>query len=115
MNPLHGKKTFAILLLVALLAAGCTHSHVIRVNLVNHSDRRLQNIIVDYPGATFGVPSLDPGKTFQYAIKPSENGILKIEFTDAQGKIKRFPGPAVAKNQEGAMEIQLTPEGVQAM
>jgi hypothetical protein len=96
------------LVVTALLLAGCSHSRVIKVNLINTSAEKLSNIIVDYPSATFGIPSLAAGKTFQYTIKPTENGAMDIEFTDAQGKIRRFPGPAIRKDDEGTMEIRLT-------
>lgn len=99
------------LFVMALLLAGCTHSHVIKVSVANVSADKLSNIIVDYPSATFGIPSLAPGKIFQYTIKPTENGVMKIEFTDAQGKIRRFPGPTVRKDDERTMEIRLTQEG----
>jgi hypothetical protein len=95
--------------LVALfLLAGCSHSHVIKVNVINNSTDKLSNIIIDYPTATFGIRSLAPEKTFQYSIKPTDSGALKIEFTDAQGKIKNFPGPSVHKDDEGTIEIRLT-------
>ena len=96
------------LVVAALLLAGCSHSRVIKVNVINTSADKLANIIVDYPSATFGIPSLAAGKTFQYTIKPTENGAMKIEFTDAQGKIRRFPGPEVRKDDEGTLDIRLT-------
>jgi hypothetical protein len=107
-------KTVRVALLMLLLLAGCTRSHVIKVNVVNNSADKLSNIIIDYPSATFGIPSLAPGKIFQYTIKVTENGAMKIEFTDAQGKTKRFPGPAVSKDDEGTMEIKLTQDAAVA-
>jgi hypothetical protein len=94
--------------LALLLLGGCSHSRVIKVSLMNNSTETISNIVIDYPSAAFGIRSLASGKTIQYVIKPTENGALKIEFTDAQGKIKRFPGPAVRKDDEGTMEIRLT-------
>jgi hypothetical protein len=90
-----------------LIAIGC-RSHVINVRLVNESSEPVSVIIVDYPGATFGVNSLAPGKSFQYRFKPTDNGPLKIQFTNAQGVIHNVNGPAVEKNQEGGMEIMFT-------
>src|SRR5207245_9449829 len=101
-------------LLALLLLAGCSHSRVIKVNVINNSPDKIANIIIDYPSATFGIPLLAAGKTFQYVIKPTENGVLKIAFTDAQGKVKRFPGPAVRKEYEGIMEIRLTQDAAVA-
>ena len=90
-----------VALLALLLLVGCSHSRVIKVNVINSSADKISNIIIDYPSATFGIPLLAAGKTFPYVIKATENGVLKIEFTDAQGKTKRFPGPAVRKDDEG--------------
>jgi|SRR5579859_4656312 len=94
--------------LILVLVAGCSRSRVTKVNVINSSSDKISNIIIDYPSATFGVRLLAPGKTFQYAIKVTEDGALKIEFTDAQGKIRKFPGPAVRKDDEGNIEIKLT-------
>ena len=101
------------LALVVLLAAGC-RSRVIHVRLVNTSSQPISTIIVDYPGATFGVDSLAPGKTFQYVIKPLENGVLKIQFADSRGISHTYSGPAVHKNQEGTIEINLTQDSASA-
>ena len=97
-----------------LLVVGCTRSHVIKVSVINNSPEKLSNIIIDYPSATFGVPSLAPGKTFLYAIKVTENGAIKIEFINAHGKTNNFPGPAVNKDDEGTMEINLTQDAAVA-
>ena len=101
-------------LLLLLLLTACSTSHVIKVNVINSSPDKLSNIIIDYPSATFGIPSLAAGKNFHYVIKVTENGALKIEFTDAQGKVKRFPGPDVRKDDEGTMEIMLTQDAALA-
>lgn len=95
-------------LAVLLLAAGGCRSRVIQVTLINTSMQPVSTIIVDYPGATFGKDSLAPGKTFRYVIKPVENGRLKIQFTNAQGISHSLSGPAVQKNQEGAIAIKFT-------
>src|SRR5262249_3293586 len=96
-----------LLIAVVFLATGC-RSHVINVRLVNDSPQPVSMIIVDYPGATFGVNSLAPGKSFQYRFKSLDNGPLKIQFTNAQGTLHTVTGPNVAKNQEGSMEIRFT-------
>jgi hypothetical protein len=97
------------LLLICLVSAltGC-RSHVISARLVNDSSQPVSMIIVDYPGATFGVNSLAPGKSFQYRFKALDTGALKIQFTDAQGVVHNVTGPKVVKNQEGHMEIRIT-------
>lgn len=96
----------AIPLILLLSATGC-RSRVIRISLTNASEQWLSAIIVDYPNATFGVDTLAPGKTFQYTIKPLDSGALKIQFTDATGKIHNVTGPAVRKGQEGTIAIRI--------
>jgi hypothetical protein len=91
-------------------AAGCSHSHVIKVNIVNSSGERLSSIEVDYPDATFGIASLDPGKTFQYTIKPTGTGPLKLQFVNSQHAHHVYSGPTVHPGDDGSLEIRLTQE-----
>ena len=95
-----------VLVLLMLVAVGC-HSHVIQVTLINTSAQPVSNIIIDYPGATFGKNILAPGDVYHYVIKPVESGALKIQFTNAQGATHTVSGPAVQKDQEGSIEIKL--------
>ena len=103
-------KVFAAFLLL-LAAAGC-RSRVIHVRLVNISSQPVRTIIVDYPGATFGKDSLAPGATFNYVIKPTDNGALKIQFADALGASHAYSGPVVQKGQEGDIEIKITQDSI---
>ena len=94
-------------LLLAIAALGC-RSRVIQVTLINTSTQPITTIVVDYPGATFGVNQLAAGKSFRYRIKPQETGPLKIQFTDAAGHDHTSTGPALHKNDEGALTVRLT-------
>ena len=96
----------ALLLLLVGASVGC-RSRVIQVTLINTSTQPVSNIIVDYPGATFGKNTLAPGDTYHYVIKPLETGALKIQFTNAQGANHSFTGPTLQKDQEGSIEIKL--------
>ena len=102
------KRLQVVLLLVGLTTLVACRSRVIQVTLVNTSAQPVSTIIVDYPGATFGVNSLAPGKTFLYRIKPLETGPLKVRYTDAVGAIHTFSGLSLHKNQEGNIEIKLS-------
>jgi hypothetical protein len=105
-------KTPSLLLALLLIAfAGCTHSHVIQVTVTNISTEKLSTIVIDYPEATFGINSLEPGKSFQYRIKPTGAGTLKIEFRNARGIDHVSSGPVVHKNDEGSIEIKLMQDG----
>jgi len=103
----------AAVLIVLLAVAGC-RSRVIRVSVTNTSEQPLSAIVVDYPNATFGVNTLAPGKTFQYTIKPLETGVIKIQFTDANGKTHSATGPAVKKGQEGTVAIRINQDSASA-
>jgi hypothetical protein len=108
------RPVFSFAVLILLLAATGCRSRVIRVSLINTSDQALSTIIVDYPTATFGVNTLAPGKTFQYTIKPLDSGVLKLQFTDASGKIHNVTGPAVKKGQEGTIAIRINQDSAAA-
>lgn len=103
-----------ILLATMLMAAVGCRSHVIQVTLINISAQPVSNIIVDYPGATFGKNILAPGDVYHYVIKPVETGALKIQFTNAQGASHSVSGPTVQKDQEGSIEIKLNQDSASA-
>ena len=102
-----------LVLVVLLLVCGC-RSRVVYVQLTNVSQQPLYTITVDYPGATFGVNRLDPGKSYRYAIKPQETGPLKIQFADANGKTHNYKGLDLHKNDEGSAEVKLDQEKAEA-
>jgi len=104
---------FKILISVFLTACtGCMHSHVIQVTVTNAGQEKLSAIVIDYPEATFGINSLEPGKSFQYKIKPTDTGALKIQFLNSRGQDKVAAGPVVHRGDEGAIEIKLTQDSV---
>ena len=104
--------TFCLALLLALAALVGCKSRVIKVSVVNTSAQRVANVAIDYPGGTFGISSLEPGKTFPYTIKPLDNGPLKVEFTDAAGKRHQASPNTLHKNDEGSLMIKLTQDAV---
>jgi hypothetical protein len=110
---IRGNSRLALVLIVILAATGC-RSRVIRVSLTNTSEQPLSAIVVDYPSATFGVNALAAGKTFQYTIKPVDSGVLKIQFTDANGKVHTVTGPEVKKDQEGTIAIRINQDSASA-
>ena len=108
------KTCMRTLLLVAFtVLVGC-RSRVVNVKLINTSQKPLSIIVVDYPTATFGVDKLEPGATYQYAIKPLGTGTLNIQFTDADGHNHAYTGPALHKNDEGSLTVQLTQNSASA-
>jgi hypothetical protein len=99
---------------LCLALAACSHSRVIVVSLTNTSAQPLTEVMVDYPEATFGRNLLKPGDTYQYRIKATDSGPLKIAFTNAAGKSKNFSLATLHKNDEGTIEIKFTQEAAAA-
>jgi len=95
------------LILVALGLCGC-RAHMIHVTLLNNSSQPISTIVVDYPGATFGVNDLAPGQTFGYTIKPLDTGAIKVQFADAQGKNHTSTLDTVHKGDEGSLEVRFS-------
>lgn len=108
-------RTFRLVVLLSsfILLVGC-RSRVVQITLINASPQPISTIVVDYPRATFGVNQLDPGKSFRYPIKPQDTGPLKIQFADAAGHNHTYTGPALHKNDEGAITIKLTQDAATA-
>lgn len=96
---------FALLLFAFL--AGC-RAHMVTIKLINTSAQPISTIIVDYPSATFGKDKLAPGETFSSPVKLTDDGALKIQFTDANGGNHTSSGPTLHKSQEGIIEIRFT-------
>jgi hypothetical protein len=94
---------FALLLLVFL--AGC-RAHMVTIKLINTSAAPLSTIIVDYPSATFGKDKLAPGETFSSPVKLTDDGPLKVQFTDANGGNHAYTGPILHKSEEGSIDIK---------
>ncbi|HST78138.1 MAG TPA: hypothetical protein VLN58_06595 [Verrucomicrobiae bacterium] len=108
------KTGIRILLFVALIVLVGCRSRVVQVKLINTSPKPISIIVVDYPTATFGVDKLEPGTTYQYPIKLLGTGPLNIQFTDADGHNHTYTGPALHKNDEGSVTVQLTQNSASA-
>jgi hypothetical protein len=105
------KKFFRCIVALVIVAAlaGC-RAHMVTFKLINTSAQPISTIIVDYPSATFGRDKLAPGETFASPVKLTDDGALKIQFTDANGKNHVSTGPELHKNQEGMIEVRFTQE-----
>jgi len=100
-----------LLLIVSFIILSGCRSRVIKVTVINSSTDKISNVVIDYPGATFGIASLAPDKIFPYSIKPNDTGPLKIQFANARGVDHNATGPVVHRNDEGSVEIRLTQDG----
>ena len=104
-------RALLLLFLAFSTVSACTHSRVIKVTVTNTSAEKVSTIVIDYPEATFGINSLEPGKSFEYKIKPTGTGTLKIEFLNSHGVDRVSAGPVVHRNDEGSIQIKLTQDG----
>lgn len=93
-----------------LLLAGC-RSPMVNATVLNTGGRELRNIEVDYPNASFGLPTLAPGQQFHYKFQTEDPGKLSIKFEDAGGKSFSGTGPAVTANQQGTLGIEVDASG----
>ena len=93
-----------------LLLAGC-HSPVIDATLTNATSDPLRLIEVDYPSASFGVQTLEPGGTFHYRFKVLGSGALKMSWTDNRRQEHASTGPNLSEGSEGKLAIIVSPDG----
>jgi hypothetical protein len=89
---------------------GCRSAYV-QATVVNAGNAELHNIEVDYPSASFGIPSLAPGAEFHYRFKIQDAGTVKVEFADSAEASHKVKGPYVAEGQQGTMKITLENSG----
>lgn len=93
-----------------VLLAGC-HSALVETSVINSGATVLHNIEVDYPSASFGISSLEPGATFHYRFQIQDAGRMKVEFYDSSEKAHSGKGPYVAQGQQGTLTITLDGSG----
>ncbi len=95
---------------VVLGVAGC-HSAFVETTIDNQGQSPVRLVEVDYPSASFGVGSIAPESKFHYRFKIQGSGAIKIEFTDAGGKVHDIAGPVLNQGQEGHLIIIVQPSG----
>jgi hypothetical protein len=96
---------FCFALLLFAFLAGC-RAHMVSIKLINTSGQSISTIIVDYPSATFGKDKLAPGESFSSPVKLTDDGPLKVQFTDANGGNHAYTGPMLHKSEEGSIDIR---------
>ena len=102
----------ALALLPALALTAC-HSAFVTATIQNRTSQPIQLVEVDYPSASFGTQSLAPGADFHYRFKVLGEGKLKLVYTDAAHKEKKFEGPLLKEGAEGPLTITIVPNDVQ--
>ena len=99
-------------LAAALLPALGCHSHYIDASVRNRTAQPISLVEVDYPSASFGTQSLDPGQQYAYRFKVLGSGDLKLIYTDPAQKEHTVPGPTLKEGDEGSLVITITSAGV---
>jgi hypothetical protein len=84
---------------------------VIHVTLINNGSTEARNMEFRYPGGSFGVASLPPGKSYEYRIKPMYNGAVEVEYLYGQAKV-RSTMSKVEKEQNGKATVTIDESGV---
>jgi hypothetical protein len=102
--------SIAGLSVIIIMGGGC-HSAFVEATIENQGESPVRLVEVDYPDASFGVGSIVPHSQFHYHFKIQGSGPLKIEFTDADGKLHNSDGPILNQGQEGTLGIVIQPNG----
>ena len=106
-------KTIRFAALLLLLAALCScRARVVDINMTNTSTEAVKTIIVDYPSATFGKDKLAPNETYHDALKITDTGMLRIQYTDVLGTIHSYTGTPLHKGDRGTIEVNINQGGV---
>jgi hypothetical protein len=88
------------------LAVGC-HSAYVEATVINHTDKPIPLIEVDYPSASFGTENLAPGAAFHYRFKVLGSGATRLLYTDADHHDHTSGGPALKEGDEGRLQISI--------
>ena len=108
-NRLYG--FFGLFVLASLVVVMGCRSKLVEVHVVNSGSTELHNIEVDYPSASFGLPSLAPGATYIYRIQLQDAARMKVEFFDSKQQPHSGKGPYVEQGQQGTLTLTLDRSG----
>jgi hypothetical protein len=101
----------ALGMVLGLGVSGC-HSAYISSTISNETGRPVSLIQVDYPSASFGVQSLNPGQDFRYRFKVLGSGPVKLSYTDGLQHENKATGPVLREGNEGSLRIVIANDGV---
>ena len=104
---------FARLLTVAVLIpiTGC-HSAYIEATVHNGTGETLSPVELDYPSASFGIPTLGPNQDFHYRFKTQGSGETRLIYTDSRHADHTVVGPVLHEGDEGRLSIIIENPGV---
>jgi len=84
------------------------HSPYINATVENRTGGPISPVEVDYPSASFGIPSLAAGAVYKYRFKVLGSGGTKVVWTDAAEHEHTYAGPPLHEGQEGSLSIVLS-------
>lgn len=93
-----------------LLSCHKLHSPGITITTINDSNQLVHTIEIDYPGGSYGIGSLAPGKSHVRWIKPSGSAQLRIDFIDSNGEHQAKP-LALQSGDAGTVVLHLQTDG----
>ena len=96
-----------LIFLGAMTLSGCITSPVVAVNITNQCHSPVRNVEVVFPGGSYGVAAIAPGKTFRNRIKIFYRGALQVHYDDVSGKSQTIIGPRIDKKDHGRIEISI--------
>ena len=102
---MRAKTTIYLGLLIVCFCLTACRSKGIDVTIQNNASVPIRNLEVDYPGAAFGTPIIEPGKSFWYHIKPTNDGAISIAFDTENARTFRQKGPVVQAGKMGRILI----------
>ena len=101
---------WTLLFLPIFVAASC-QSYIVHVTVVNHTGGVVNQLEVDYPSASFGVDTLQPGAVYHYRLQLQDSGPIKVQYTEGEKQQYKSTGPTVHEKQQGNLEITLNANG----
>lgn len=96
--------------MAALFLLGGCASPDVSVHVKNVGKTPLQKIEVVYPGGSFGIADLQPGKSFHYTLRPTGPGAMEISWPQKDGKPVKNPGPKLDKGFSGTVLFEIGEE-----
>ena len=92
-----------------ILFSAC-RSHRTEVTVENRTGGPIRLLEVDYPSASFGADSLEPGQVIRSSIQVRNYGPLMVLYTAPDRHQARITGPTLNEKQEGKLSIVLLPD-----
>ena len=90
--------------------SGC-RTPLVQTTIINQGTTEVRNVELDYPSASFGLASLQPGGHFSYRFKIDGSGHLQLHYVDSAKHDHSKTGPYVAQGQQGTLQINIGDSG----